>query len=532
VSARVLSQLVALGFIILGLLAFSTRFYTRSQVQTGLQESLWRLTYSVGFDKDGPLAQMRVSLPTSTEAAEVEVEELSHTGLEGVIRETPQSQNRELHLTTDIGGPYQVTAEFDVRLRPENAWDEQNAMVTLTSGARNRFLRSEETYELAGSGIRKVLQERPRAEMTDGEYVQQLFEYCSQSLKDPRIVNEAERAETLSAASDVASALAYHQATPLGRARTLVTLCRAAKIPARLITGFELRQAESAEPHVWMEAFYGHRWVPFDPTNGFARHLPAEYVPIRRDSGDGESLVLGTGVRDVTQRYTIVRLAPPEKLLQAEMRRPSQVFDLTRLPVEMHEVMSLMLLLPLGALITAIFRNIIGIRTLGTFAPALLAMSFIYAAWSTGLVILITVLMAGYVGRKLLDRLHLLMVPRSSIVLTIIILFVVFGVSVIDYMAPASGVRAVLLPLVILTILIERFFVTAEEDGTTFAIQLVVGTFVVAAFCYLILSWEEIGQILLIYPELHFFTIAAFVWIGRYSGYRLVELWRFRDMVK
>jgi hypothetical protein len=132
----------------------------------------------------------------------------------------------------------------------------------------------------------------------------------------------------------------------------------------------------------------------------------------------------------------------------------------------------------------------------------------------------------------MLDRLHLLMVPRASVILTIIILLIVFGVSVIDYMAPASGVRAVLLPLVILTTLIERFFVTSEEDGGAFAIQLVVGTFVVAAFCYLILSWERVGQLLLIYPELHFFTIAAFIWIGRYSGYRLVELWRFRDMVK
>jgi hypothetical protein len=529
--------LVALGFVVLGLLAFSTRFYSRSQVETGLQESLWRLTYDIGFDKDGPQAHLRVSLPTSTRAAEVEVEELSHTGLVAEIRETPQSQNRELHLSTDLSGPYHVVAEFDIRLRPDHAWDEQNAKVILTSGARNRFLRTEEIYNAAGSLIRKALVDIPRGDMTDGEYVQKLFEYTAQSLKDPRFesnATEAQRAEGLRAASDVATALAYHEATPLGRARALVTLCRAARIPARLITGFELRQSENAEPKVWMEAFYGNRWVPFDPTNGFARYLPANYLPIRRDPGgeEGETLVHGTGTTAISQRYTIVRLAPPEKLLQSEMRRPSQVFDLTRLPVEMHEVMSLMLLLPLGALITAIFRNMIGIRTLGTFAPALLAMSFIYAAWGTGLVILISVLIVGYIGRKALDRLHLLMVPRSSIVLTIIILCVVFGVSVIDYMAPASGVRAVLLPLVILTILIERFFVTAEEDGTTFAIQLVVGTFVVAAFCYLILSWEEIGQILLIYPELHFFTIAAFIWIGRYSGYRLVELWRFRDMVK
>lgn len=527
-SARVLSQLVAFGFILLGLLAFSMRYYSRTEAKIALQDSLWRLSYDVDFDVTGPVGNLRISLPTSSPAAEVEVEELSTTNLKEEIKEAPISKNRELVVTSQSTGAYEVKAEFEIRLRPRYSWDVQNTVSDLSSSAKTRFTRSESIYNTSGSGVRKVLQEIPRGEMMDGEYAQQIFEYCKDNLQAPQLKPD----ETADAFNDVAYALANHQATALGRARAMVTLCRAAKIPARLVTGFELRQADNPEPHVWVEAHYGHQWVPFDPTYGDARQMSPNFIAVRRDSGGGEELVKGTGVSNVKTAYTIKRLAPSSKLLKAETRRPSQVFDLTRLPVEMHQVMSLMLLLPLGALITAIFRNIIGIRTLGTFAPALLAMSFIYAAWGTGLVILVTVLFAGYLGRKMLDPLHLLMVPRSSIVLTLIILFVVFGVSVIDYMAPASGVRAVLLPLVILTILIERFFVTAEEDGTTFAIQLVVGTFVVAAFCYLILSWERVGQILLVYPELHFFTIAAFIWIGRYSGYRLVELWRFRDMVK
>lgn len=529
-SARVLSQLVALIFVVLGLLAFSMRYYARNEAKIAQQDSLWRLTYDVDFDVIGPQGHLRISLPTSSAAAEVESEEISTTNLEDEIRITPISQNRELLVSSQSSGPYSVKAEFEIRLRPRYTWEVQNEQASLTSASRSRFTRSETRYNKAGSGINKILQEIPRGDMTDGEYVEKLFEYCSsQNLRAPVLKPD----ETDEAFNDVAYALANHQATPLGRARALVTLARAAGIPARLVTGFELRQSSNPRPHVWVEAFYGHRWVPFDPTYGDARKTPDNFVPIRRDGGEGESLVKGTGVANIVEKYTIKRLPPPEKLLQAEMRRPSQIFDLTRLPVEMHEIMSLMLLLPLGALITAIFRNIIGIRTLGTFAPALLAMSFIYAAWGTGLVILIAVLIAGYFGRKFLDRLHLLMVPRSSIILTLIILCVVFGVSIIDYMSsPQGGVRAVLLPLVILTILIERFFVTAEEDGMTFAIQLVVGTFVVAAFCYLILNWERVGEILLIYPELHFFTIAAFIWIGRYSGYRLVELWRFRDVVK
>ena len=40
-----------------------------------------------------------------------------------------------------------------------------------------------------------------------------------------------------------------------------------------------------------------------------------------------------------------------------------------------------------------------------------------------------------------------------------------------------------------------------------------------------------VGALVLTYPEIHFFTIAAFIFLGRYAGYRLTELWRFSDLV-
>ena len=62
-----------------------------------------------------------------------------------------------------------------------------------------------------------------------------------------------------------------------------------------------------------------------------------------------------------------------------------------------------------------------------------------------------------------------------------------------------------------------------------FALQLLASTVVVAFCCYLVLRWETVGRLLLIYPEIHFFTVAVLCCMGRYTGYRLTELWRFRD---
>jgi hypothetical protein len=312
----------------------------------------------------------------------------------------------------------------------------------------------------------------------------------------------------------------------------MVTLCRALRIPARLVAGFRVQQGANIQPHVWAEVFQNQAWVPFDPTNGWSRTLPMDYVPVRR-GGDQVVWAPDTGnVSGLAPFYSIKGLRGDPKLLKAEVHHPVQIFTLKRLPVPMHTVMKILLLLPFAALITAIVRNVVGVQTFGTFAPSLLAMSFIYAEWKTGLLILIIVVTVGLLGRSFLERLRLLMVPRLSIILTLVILCVVFGVSTLYYLFPLISADAVLLPMVILTILIERFHVTVEEDGLMYALQLTVGTVIVAMLCFLVLGWDEVGNSVLTYPEVHFFTIAAFILLGRYAGYRLTELWRFRDLVE
>ena len=85
--------------------------------------------------------------------------------------------------------------------------------------------------------------------------------------------------------------------------------------------------------------------------------------------------------------------------------------------------------------------------------------------------------------------------------------------------------------MVILTMLIERFYVTTQEDGMHVALQHLAATAIVGFFCYLVLCWESVARLLLAYPEAHFFTVALMVLIGRYTGYQLLEPWRFRDFV-
>lgn len=525
-SARTLSKIVAIAFIIVGVLAVGSRYAARSAYKKALEDSLWRLTYDISFKTDGTedegsVDEVRVALPRPTSHVDVEAEEFSPDDLRTRTR-LLNTGTRELVAFTRKGGEHRLTTKFDLKLCPSGTGTETDQLIDLDPDTRSRYLREESTLPIGKDSIRRIAQAAKSNSETIEGMLQWIFEYCSRDLGS---------AGGASSSDSVEGVLLNKQATPLGRARTMTTICRAAKLPTRMVAGFDLRRQEDFKPHIWVEVFRENRWVPYDPEFGYSRHMPVNFVAARRG---GESIIRTSNnfdVTDLASKYSIVRLDPPQEVLEAELKRPTSILDLTRLPVGMHQTISLLLLLPLGALITAFFRIVIGIRTFGTFAPALFAISFIYADWMSGLLVLAIVLLMGFGGRSLIERMQLLMVPRLSIILTLIIMFVVLGVSLLAYIDATPNARAVLLPLVIITILIERFYVATEEDGAGFSLSLLLGTIFVSFCCYLMLRWDAIGDFILIYPEFHLITIAIFVLIGRYTGYRLMELRRFRDLI-
>ena len=51
-----------------------------------------------------------------------------------------------------------------------------------------------------------------------------------------------------------------------------------------------------------------------------------------------------------------------------------------------------------------------------------------------------------------------------------------------------------------------------------------------AALAYLVMHNREVQHLFFVFPELLLVLLAATLLLGRYSGYRLVELWRFKVM--
>ena len=85
-------------------------------------------------------------------------------------------------------------------------------------------------------------------------------------------------------------------------------------------------------------------------------------------------------------------------------------------------------------------------------------------------------------------------------------------------------------PVVILAMTIERMSIVWEERGPTEAIQQGLGSLLVAALCFSVMDIEVLKHLFFVFPELLLWLLAITLLLGRYSGYRLLELLRFKTL--
>lgn len=510
--------LVAASLAVLGVACVALRFYILHQAQLAHEDTLWRITYKARFNATRTGATLQASAPRDTAHARMFRQDVQYAGLAVQRLRSSRELSREIALTARSSGPHTLTVRFDLHLSPVDRWRPRETNAPLTLALQALYLRSTDTIPANAPAVFETLRSLQLPPALDAtNLAHRLFDFCAHDLQ-PANDNPP---------PDLLTSLRQRTAAPLDRVRSFVTLSRAAGLPARLVTGFVIEPETELVPQYWAEVWLGSRWTPFDPIHGIERMLPENFVPVVRDRLE---IVRGTDISELESKFEIIPLPPGPGATRFGRGRLAAIFDLTRLPLDMQDPLSIILLMPLGALVTALFRTIIGLRTFGTFTPTLLALSFVYADWTTGLVTFVVVLVIGLSSRVLLDRLKLLVVPRLSAILTLVVLIIVFLVSVLDYFNLTPSAQAVILPMVILTMTIERFYLTSEEDSPGFAVQLLATTMLVGACCYGVLRWKTVGRLLFTFPEIHFFTIAVLVLLGRYSGYRLTELWRFRDL--
>ena len=94
------------------------------------------------------------------------------------------------------------------------------------------------------------------------------------------------------------------------------------------------------------------------------------------------------------------------------------------------------------------------------------------------------------------------------------------------------GLSVALFPMVILTMTIERLSITWEERGGGHAMKVAIGTLFAATLAYLVMSVPELVYFVFTFPAILLILVGFMLAMGRYRGYRLTELVRFKAFLK
>ncbi len=314
------------------------------------------------------------------------------------------------------------------------------------------------------------------------------------------------------------------------RTTRLIILLSSVNIPSRAVEGLMLKEGVTDRTSSWVDAWTGQRWDHIDMANLQLYPQKTGFFPL---SVGGMSAMRMSGGQLSSGRFELTRdIMSRWHIFFERINRSRKILDrwsLFRIPPEYQQTFRLLLLVPLGALLIAFLRNMIGFQTFGIFMPLLMALAFRNTGLFYGLAMFAGIIVIGYGARRYLNTLRLLLIPRMSVLVTLVI----FCFVILALIGNKAGIRQLmavgLLPFVILTMTIERFFVVVEEHGAKTALQTALGSAIVSVIAFLILQWEILQITFFVYPELLLFVMGLQILVGRYTGYRISELFRFRS---
>lgn len=329
--------------------------------------------------------------------------------------------------------------------------------------------------------------------------------------------------------ADELAVLMDQNAGVLGRLELARHTLQSQGIPARIVNGVYLGDARRREEiRHWLEYH-----VDGDDFRYFPENAPNRFFTIWYGADD---FIQATGVDNIDVQVSLRagQSAAEDIARNAEGRigAMGRAIGFDNLPLTTQLVYKVLLTIPIGITILVFLRQFIGFKTLGTFMPVLIGIAFRETALINGVLLFSLLVALGLTLRFYLERLQLLLVPRLAVVVIFVVILMAAITILMAGANQAIGLSISLFPMVILTMTIERMSIVWEEISAGEAIKQGLGSLAVASLCYLAMSNPELEHLMFQFPELLLVLMGLCVLMGRYTGLRLSEIWRFRTLVQ
>ena len=192
----------------------------------------------------------------------------------------------------------------------------------------------------------------------------------------------------------------------------------------------------------------------------------------------------------------------------------------------------LILMFPLIATVVVFTRHIIGLKSFGIFTPALLSVAFLSTGLTIGISLFVFIIIVSTISRYLLKRVKIQYLPRMAIFMWAVSMGIFFILMSSPIFGREELITIGIFPILILILLNEDYLDLQITRNFSSAMMITFETVVVAVICYFLMKWEFLQSAVLLNPELFVVTLLGIIaMIERYDGLRLLEIWRFRNII-
>ncbi len=197
-------------------------------------------------------------------------------------------------------------------------------------------------------------------------------------------------------------------------------------------------------------------------------------------------------------------------------------------------ILVLLLLFPVIASFIAISRHFIGLEGFGIYVPAVLSVALLSTGIISGILLFLLIIVTANLSREVIKRFRLQYLPRTALLLWAVSLMV-FALLLFSPLLLNLGIDLVALsifPILVLILLSENFIDAQLSTTQSRALELTLETIVLAVFSTLFVRTEFVQEFVILHPEITIMSVlAADLMVGRYTGLRVSEYLRFKNIL-
>lgn len=212
-----------------------------------------------------------------------------------------------------------------------------------------------------------------------------------------------------------------------------------------------------------------------------------------------------------------------------------------------QETLIMIIMLPVIATILGFTRHVIGIKSLGLYAPIILTYAFLELGLSSsdttwegkalyglkyGLILTIVVFIVSFITNIITKKMRLHYFPKIALVLSTVALSIYLLLVLANAVDKYGLLHIGFLPVILISTVSEQFVSIMAKKNLQTALSLAITTVVISAGIFIITIFEPFQRLLIEQPYLLLVTIILNILIGKFTGLRALEYLRFRDILE